>query len=147
MAEGFVDVVVEATGRVETVPADWVGHPVLGVGITPVPVAAEPVDPAEAPTERNTVAEIDDFAAGYGIDLGEASTKAEKVAVIDEALAAVAPPEPEPVPAGNPDVQTVFGQASDESPYPAVAAAQDHPTSPDGIEPSDETPAAGDEEH
>jgi hypothetical protein len=147
MAEAFVDVVVEATGRVETVPADWVGHPVLGVGITPVPVAAEPVDPAEAPTERNTVTEIDDFAAEHGIDLGEANTKAEKVAVIDQALAAATPPEAEPAVTGNPDVQTAFGQASDESPYPVVAAAQNHHTSPDGIEPSDETPAAGDEEH
>jgi hypothetical protein len=141
----FVDVVVEATGRTETVPADWIGHPVLGVGITLVPVAAEPVDPAEAPTERNTVEEIDT----------SPPTTASTWATPDEGREGRghqrgprrrAPPEPEPVPAGNPDVQTVAGQASTESPYPAVAAAADH-LSTGGTEPSDETPAAGDEEN
>jgi hypothetical protein len=139
----FVDVIVEATGRTESVPADWVGHPVLGVGITLVPVAADPVDPSEAPTERNTVEEIDTFADKHGIDLGDAGTKAEKVAVINDALAAALPPAPPEVPAGNPDVQTAAGQASTESPYPAVA--QQH-LSTAGTEPSDETPATGDEE-
>jgi hypothetical protein len=140
----FVDVIVTATGREERVPADWVGHPVLGVGITLVPVAADPVDPAEAPTERNTVEEIDTFATDHGIDLGDASTKADKVAVIVQALEAALPPTPPEVPTGNPDVQTVAGQASTESPYPAVAAQQHLSTV--GTEPSDETPATGDEE-
>lgn len=142
----FVDVVVEATGRTEMVPAEWVDDPVLGVGISPVPVASEPVDPAEAPTERNTVEEIDTFAADHGIDLGDAGTKAEKVAVINDAVAAVQPPEP-PATVGNPDVQTVAGQASTESPYPAVAAAQDVSTdeTTGGTEPPVENPPSGEE--
>lgn len=140
---GFVDVIVTATGREERVPADWIGHPVLGVGIELAPPPAEPadpVDPAEAPTERDTVETIDTFASVHGIDLGEAGTKAEKVAVIDAALVAAMPAE-QPVVSGNPDVQTVAGEASTESPYPAVAAAQD----PDGTEPSDENPPSGEE--
>lgn len=43
---------------------------------------------AKAPTTRNTEAEIDAFAKDAKIDLGDADTKAEKVAVINDALAA-----------------------------------------------------------
>lgn len=138
----FVDVIVEATGRVESVPADWVGDPVLGRGISLVPV---PADPATAPTESDTVATIDAFARDHRIELGDAGTKAEKVAVINEALAVAQPPPPPEVPVGNPDVQTVAGQASTESPFPAVAAQQNLNTA--GTEPPDDTPATGDEEN
>jgi hypothetical protein len=139
----FVDVIVTATGQETRVPADWVGDPVLGVGIELVPVAARPVDPSEAPTERDTVEVIDKFAADHGIELGDAGTKAEKVAVINQALVAAMPPTVE-LPPSNPDVQTVAGQASTESPYPYVAAQQNQTG---GTGSPVETPAAGEEEN
>lgn len=146
----FVEVLVEATGRTETVPAAWIDDPVLGRGISPVE-AAPPPEPAavedagEPPTEANTHAEIDDYADRAHIDLGEAAngTKAEKVSAIAQALAALPQPEPQP----NPDVQLVAGDVHDE---PVVGAAQmsasdNEPT--DGTEPSDENPASPDKEN
>jgi hypothetical protein len=42
--------------------------------------------PLEFPTEQDTHAVIDAFADAWSIDLGDARTKAEKLAVIDEAF-------------------------------------------------------------
>jgi hypothetical protein len=141
--DGFVEVLVTATGQTQMVPADWVDHPVLGNGIEKLP---DPfvVEQLEAPTENDTHAVIDAFAQKAGIDLGEAKTRAEKVAVIDEVLAAAPSvhPEQEPVPAGNPDVQLVAGDEDDRSLIPALL----NPTTAD-TESSDETPATGDEEN
>lgn len=64
MAE-FVEVIVEATGRRETVPADWLDSPVLGVGIHlapaahPTPVVELP--PAGPPEVETVLGESDDL--------------------------------------------------------------------------------------
>lgn len=61
----FVEVIVEATGRRETVPADWLDNPVLKVGISLAPDAdpnPAPVAPPEVPSEVQTVlGESDDL--------------------------------------------------------------------------------------
>jgi hypothetical protein len=137
----FVEVIAKATGRRESVPADWLDSPVLAAQFE---LAPSPGEASDAPTEKNTVAEIEAYAGEHGIDLAGASTKAEKVAAIQAALPA--PPEEE-APA-NPEVQTAYGQASTESPYPAVAAAQAAASAgTDATEASDETPAAGETEN
>ncbi|MGU3409116.1 hypothetical protein ACLBWP_03330 [Microbacterium sp. M1A1_1b] len=50
-----------------------------------LPLSTGPENPNATPTEKWKGEEIDTFAADHGIDLGTATTKAEKVAVIDAA--------------------------------------------------------------
>lgn len=152
ISAGFVDVIVEATGREERVPADWIGHPVLGEGIRlvePEPVV-EAIDPDDAPSGRDTHEVIDAYAGEHGIDLTGASTKAEKVAVIDAAIAAAAAGAVQPAePEGNPDVQLVAGDEDDQPLVPAARDAArvsaDGTQDPDGTEPPDENPPSGEE--
>lgn len=124
----FVEVVNTATGIEQPVPEDWLDDPILGIGLEKTvtqkvydgEVDAEVVE--QPPTEKDTVAVIDDFAEKAGIDLGEARTKAEKVDVINDALAAAAPtsgfvaPPPE---FPNPEVQLVHGDVDDQPIVPA----------------------------
>lgn len=117
-ASDFVEVLVTATGQTTSVPRDWLGSP-LGAGMEKTvaqKVADGEVKPAavaEPPTDKNTAKEIDDFAANAKIDLGDASTKADKLEVIAAALASSTAAAPEAAAPANPDVQTVFGEASD----------------------------------
>lgn len=130
MTARFVEVVNTATGIVQQVPEDYLDNPVLGVGLEKTvaqqvadgDVEAEVV--AQPPTEKDTVAVIDEFADKAGIDLGDAKTKADKVEVITAALAAagpaadagfVAPPPEFP----NPEVQLVHGDVDDQPIVPA----------------------------
>lgn len=131
----FVEVLVTATGRTETVPADWVGHPVLGNGLEPLPDPAVVEKLGDPPTEGDTHEVIDAFAHKAGIEFSEdVKTKAQKVALITEMLPAEAP-QPE-VPATNPDVQLVAGDQQTESVFPAHRVTA-----------TNETPATGDEEN
>lgn len=141
----FVDVTVDATGEETQVPAEWVGHPVLGKGFTVV-ATIDTAEVGEPPTDRSTKDEIAAYAKTAGIDLGDASTKAGMLEVIDAAVAAAGDtgtggPAPDASP--NPDVQLIAGTGGEESLIPAVrdAATQD----PDGTEPSDENPPSGEE--
>jgi hypothetical protein len=144
-ASDFVEVLVTATGETTSVPRDWLDSP-LGAPFEKTVAQkvadgeVEAAQVAEPPTERDKVEVIDDFAANAGIDLGEAKTKAEKVAAIEAALAASSPVSAAvPTAPSNPDVQLVFGEASD--------APLRMTTDQAGTEPSTETPATGDEEN
>lgn len=148
--DGFVEVLVAATGETQLVPVHWVDDPVLGRGIEKttrqrvLDGEIEAADVDEVPTERSTHAVIDAYAETAGISLGDAKTKAEKVAVIGAALAA-APLPPESaadVPTG--DVATVPDQP--EPLDPEAVQVEGTPTITDGTESSDETPPAGDKE-
>jgi hypothetical protein len=146
----FVEVVVDATGVNAVVPAEWVGHPVLGAGITPV--EPDPVVDVEEvgtpPTSRSTTAELEAYAEKAGIDLGEASTNAERLEVIEAAIAEAQAAE---VAVGDgsvvdPDVQLVAGDEHTASFYPAQNAEPTADTTdPDGTESSDENPPSGEE--
>lgn len=156
----FVEVVVEATGQTTHVPRDWIDNPVLGKGIertVPQKIAdgdVTPADVADPPTARDSHEVIDAFAHDAEIDLGDARTKKQKVAVIEAALASQATPAgsaPAPAPAGDPDVQ-LTGPVDDLPIIPAAREAElarraATTTNPDGTESSDETPAAGEEEN
>lgn len=126
----FVEVLVEATGEVTQVPREWIGNPVLGQGIE-VTAAQRIYDEGgpvqlEAPTEKSTVPEIEEFAEKAGIDLGDATKKAQKLAAIEAALAQM-PADPV-TPAQPPsDVQLVAG---DEQEAPKKAPPVDKPTPP-----------------
>jgi hypothetical protein len=50
-----------------------------------LPPSGGPENPNATPTEKWKVEEIDTYAADHSIDLGTATTKAEKVAVIEAA--------------------------------------------------------------
>jgi hypothetical protein len=141
--EGFVAVLVTATGRTEMVPIDWMDSPVLSVGLEllPEPGTVEKLDP---PSESDTHDVINAFAEKADIDLGDAKTKAEKMAVINEVLAAMPstePPANEPDP-GNPDVQLVAGDEDDQPVIPMYRSDYQDTTVV-----SNETPADGDEEN
>lgn len=150
----FVEVVVKATGKTSTVPAEWVGHPVLGAGITPV--EPEPVVDVEEvgkpPTSKSTTAELEAYAEKAGIDLGEASTNPKRLQVIEDAIAASQAAEAEAAgdvdPVVDPDVQLVAGDEHTAPLYgqvPDPAVDSTDTTSPDGTESSDENPPSGEE--
>lgn len=129
----FVEAVNTATGIEQPVPEDWLDDPILGIGLEKTvaqkvydgEVDAEVVE--QPPTEKDTVAEIDDFAKRAQIDLGDAKTKADKVAVILDALDAAAPVDPgfaaPPPEFPNPEVQLVHGDVDDQPIVPADRAS------------------------
>lgn len=85
--EGFVEVEVAATGRRQWVPPHFIDHPRLGAGLIPI-TADSPTQSAEdTPTASWNNDRIKAWAADHEIDLGEASTKAEMLAVIAAAPA------------------------------------------------------------
>lgn len=147
----FIEVVNTATGIEQQVPEDYLDNPVLGKGLEKTVAQkvadgeVEPAAVAEPPTERDTHEVIDDFAKTAGIDLGDAKTKAEKLEVINAALASAAPAPTDAGPAPefpNPDVQLVHGDVDDQPIIPALRSD----FTPDDATPSTETPVAGDEE-
>lgn len=150
--DGFVEVLVEATGRTELVPADWVGDPILGRGIEKttrqrvLDGELEVADVDDVPTEKATVKQIEAYAELAGISLGGANTKAEMVAVITAALAAAPLPPEAAVGVPNDDVQTVPDVPVPLDPDAVQVEGSPTTQSTDGTESSDETPAAGDKE-
>ena len=87
----FVEAYDTETGKKleHPVPEHYIGHPLLGRRLrrTPSSVAAEkgPVQiPEGQPNDSWTHAQIDAYASVLELDLGDASTKAQKVAAIDE---------------------------------------------------------------
>lgn len=78
--------VADALGRKVYVPEHWLRHPVLKRGFRPLASDGQPTDTAHAsttPDETWTHAQLDQHAADHGIDLAGATTKAEKLAAID----------------------------------------------------------------
>ena len=100
----FVDAIVKATGKRQSIPAHWLKHPVLGVpfaGLEPSTVpddivvhlsvdtsgfvaglkrAALAADIADLKTR--SVPDLVDYAAEFGVDLGGATKKAQIVEAI-----------------------------------------------------------------
>lgn len=142
----FVEVLVEATGRHEQVPADWIGHPVLGKGIKKVEPTSTPV--VEAPPtgeqEVQLTGPVDDLpiipaareavlAARAAEAQGEVPTEDNTHDEID-AFASRAGIE--------------LGSAKTKAEKVAVINAHlATTTDTDGTESSDETPGAGEEEN
>lgn len=80
MNGGHVDAYAISTGRRQSIPKHWLGHPVLGRDFT----LNDPAEPAaETPTTSWNNDRITTYATDNGIDLGDAKTKAELLAAID----------------------------------------------------------------
>jgi hypothetical protein len=93
--EDFTEVVDTATGIKQSVPTEWLDHPILGRNlILPPSVLAK----TDLPNEKWSKARIEDFAAAHDIDLTDATTKADMVARISEltTVEVVDPQNPDP---------------------------------------------------
>lgn len=79
--------VADARGRKVWVPEHWMAHPVLSRGFKSLPstrtreVPQPDGDPL--PDESWSHAQLDEYAAGKGIDLTGATTKAEKISAMN----------------------------------------------------------------
>lgn len=146
MAE-FVEVIVEATGRRQTVPADWLDNPVLGAGISLAPTEAtaptpEPVAPPTGPPEVQTV-------LGESDDLPASPAAREAVLAAREAAAAAADAAP-PTADDSHKVIDAFAEShgidlgAAKTKAEKVEVITTHLT--DGTPPADEDPDAGDKE-
>lgn len=88
----FVDVVDGEGNALDPVPKQWLGTDLVPAGVKKAGKASksdggssssDKVEVPEGdPSEDWTVKQIDAYAAGHGIDLGDASNKADKLAVI-----------------------------------------------------------------
>ncbi len=87
----FVDAIVKATGKRQSIPAHWLKHPVLGVpfaGLEPTTVPDDIVVPVDAladdiaDLEARSVPALVDYAAEFGVDLGGATKKPQIVKAI-----------------------------------------------------------------
>lgn len=141
----FVEVIVEATGRRETVPADWLDSPVLGVGISLAPTdeapAAVVVAPAEASEVQTVLGESDDLPIIPAVREAVLAARAEAAA----ALAAAPPTED--------DTHAVIDQFAEDHGIDLGAARTKAEKVEvitthlaDVIETPDEIPATGDKE-
>ncbi len=108
--DGFVSAYSKTTGQIQRIPADWIGHPMLGrdFELTPeeqalqaanVPTPSEPEEgQVEQPSESWTRERLDAYAREvHDLDTSELRTKADVVAAIEAAVDA----EPQD-PGGNP---------------------------------------------
>lgn len=142
MAE-FVEVIVEATGNRETVPADWLDSPVLGKGIHLAP-AEEPNVMAPAPVSPPADVQL---VAGTVDDLPIIPAVREAVLAARAAAAEAKPPTEDnthdEIDEFADTAHIDLGGAKTKAEKVAVIDAH---LNPGGTEPSAETPAAGDEE-
>jgi hypothetical protein len=138
----FADVYSLTTGRKQRVPRAWLDDPILGRDFRKTPSQREldgelPPRPAgDAKAE-----EIAAFAEAADLDLSGIRKNADKLVAIEEAMG--------PAPAQEHVVEAEPEPPAADPLAPERVAQVDAPTTPltsDGIEPSDETPAAGDEE-
>lgn len=116
---GFVEVYSKATGKKQVVPEHWLNHPVHGKGFakTPSAKANEPGD--GEPSDAWTRKQLDQHAAGIGIDTSALPNKGEVLAAIQ------AGPVADPLVVDTPVIDDNVTQ------------------NPDGTEPPAQTPAAG----
>lgn len=137
----FVDAYNPETGIKQSVPEHFLDDPILGRNLrkTPSQLALDG-ELGQAPTEDSTIEEIREFADSADIDLTGLTRKAELLGAVQAVVGT--DPLPEPVPAGDVDVMPDGDIEAAAGAVPVVA-----PTSTDGTEPSDETPATGDEEN
>lgn len=142
MAE-FVNVIVEATGRIEQVPADWLDSPVLGKGIHLAPAEESST---EVPAPASPQPEVQ-LVAGTVDDLPIIPAAREAVLAARAAAAEAKPPTEdnthEEIDAFADTAHIDLGGAKTKAEKVAVIDAH---LNPGGTEPSAETPAAGDEE-
>lgn len=139
----FVEVIVEATGRRETVPADYLDSPVLSKGIKLAPVDDTPpveVSPPAPPSEVQLV-------SGDVDDLPIIPAARDTVLAARAAAAEATPPTEdnthEEIDKFAKDATIDFGSAKTKAEKVAVINAH---LNPSGTEPLAETPATGDEE-
>jgi hypothetical protein len=140
----FVEVVVKATGRREIVPADWLDSPVLGQGISLAPQDDSPVEVPAAPAPPSEV----QLVAGDVDDLPIIPAARDAV-LAARAEAAKTPPPTEDSTHDQIDTfaknaSVDLGSAKTKAEKVAVINAH---LNPGGTEPTDETPATGDEEN
>lgn len=138
----FADVYSLTTGRKQRVPRDWLEDPVLGRDFRKTPSQRE-LD-GELPARPAGDAKADEiaaFAEAAELDLTGLRSNADKLVAIEEAMGPapvqehVAEVEPEP-PVADPLAPERVAQV--DAPHTPLTSG--------GTEPSDETPAAGDEE-
>lgn len=120
MTDGFVEAYAKSTGLKQVIPQHWLAHPVLGRDFEITPSAkARASDQSEGdPDESWTRKQLDDHAASLGVDAAAMANKAEVLAAISSVGVTTAGDVPEQVQDG-------------DNPYP------------DDVPPSDESPAAG----
>lgn len=126
MTDGFVEAYAKSTGLKQLIPQHWLKDPVLGRNFEITPSAKAragedgPADeqPLGEPAETWTRKQLDEHAAALGVDSAAMANKAEVLAAINSVGVTTAGDVPDPVQDG-------------DNPYP------------DGTPPSDESPAAG----
>lgn len=140
----FVEVIVEATDRRESVPADFLDNPVLSKGITLAPVAEAPageVPAVQPPSEVQLVAGTQD-------DLPLIPAVREAVLAARAAAAEAKPPTEDNTHEQIDDFARTahvdLGSAKTKAQKVAVINAH---LNPGGTESPAETPAAGEEEN
>lgn len=135
------------SGRKATIPAAWIGDPVLGRDWAKTPAQAEyDGDLPPRPTNDSTVPEIDDYADAAGIELHSSDLKDEKLAAIDAVFAShgdaqtvqvgmvpVDVPEPPPgAPLGDPQPPPDPAADPNAAPGPATGDPTDDTGNPAG---------------
>lgn len=97
--DGFVEAYAKSTGVKQVIPEHWLDHPVLGKDFSLTPSAKARQIAADQPSESWTHEQLDAYVTDHGLDLGDAKTKAEKVAAITVAEEALIPrgPDGEPL--------------------------------------------------
>lgn len=117
----FIEVYATATGRKQLVPEHYIGHPVLGAGISLLPSQRDQAQPEGEPDMSWNRKQLDAYAVTLGLGTTDLATKA-------DVLTAIAAHEPE-----------VTDVVVDES--PDVVAG-------DGVDGTDDAdPDAGGEDH
>lgn len=138
----FVDVYNPETGIKQSVPEHFLDDPILGRNLRKTPAQrALDGELGQAPTADSTVADIRAFADEAEIDITGLTRKDDLLGAVRAVVGT--DPLPEPVPAGDVDVET---GTSPELPVGEQPVGET-PTSTDGTPLSDETPATGDEEN
>jgi hypothetical protein len=140
----FVEVVVEATGKTQSVPADWLDSPVLSVGLRKVETQElPPPPPVETPVGNPEVQTV----------LGESDTEPVFPALRSDFVGPDAQPEPPTERNTHAEIDHFalahsisLGDAVDGT-KTAKLAVINQALNPGGTESSTDTPATGDEEN
>lgn len=78
----FVEAFSKTTGQPQTIPASWIGDPVLGADFYQSDEQAEATKLAGDPNEDWTVPQMRDYARDHGVDLAGAKKHGDILAAI-----------------------------------------------------------------
>lgn len=78
----FVEAFSKTTGQPQTIPASWIGDPVLGADFELTPAQEQQNLLDDQPDEKWTIAQLQAYAEGNHIDLGDAKKHGEIFAAI-----------------------------------------------------------------